>query len=433
MANLDSHILLQQCRFNLIQKAAEETWDDDASIRTLHSINTRLESLELNWNKFQSDHETLCQIESDLLKELPYIKTKVFERCHEFYIHARVTLLSQRDELDTSRPSTSSFFQNRSVNFSSNHRNMLPRIKIPQFQGDYLTWASFRDLFTSIIGNNPGITDVEKMHYLKTCLSGEATRLISNLTLSDENFSVAWKALVTRYENKRFLISAQINKILNLKPLQPRSAGDLSLFLTAVTESLAALRSLGCPVHFWDAIFIQILVRLLDTNNREIWEDKLGSTSDFPTLKQFEDFLMSRIRVMENLDRQTFSFSQTKSSTNLPVKRYSNTIKAHIAATTSKEQNIVCLMCKDNHYLSRCPIYRAKLPLQRYEFVNSRHLCYNCLFEHVVFKCTSIRRCLKCGKKHHTTLHDSFEKSPSSSSVNKETRSCSNPEKENSA
>lgn len=165
-----------------------------------------------------------------------------------------------------------------------------------------------------------------------------------------------------------------------------------------------------------------MLVRLLDINNREIWEDKLESTSD-PTLQQFEDFLMGRIRVMKNLDRQTSS-SYSKSHSNLPVSRHNKIIKAHIATTSSKEQKIVCPVCKDNHYLSICPTYQAKLSSQHYELIKSRHLCYNCLYEHVVHKCTSTRRCLKCGKKHHTSLHDCYEKtSLTSSSVIEEARS----------
>lgn len=53
---------------------------------------------------------------------------------------------------------------------------------------------------------NSDLSNMEKMHYLKTCLSGEALCLITNLPISGDSFTIAWNTLVTRYENKRFLI-----------------------------------------------------------------------------------------------------------------------------------------------------------------------------------------------------------------------------------
>jgi len=52
------------------------------------------------------------------------------------------------------------------------------------------------------------MTSVEKMHYLKTCLTGNAARLITNFKFTDIFFVVhnifcfTWKTLVSRYENK---------------------------------------------------------------------------------------------------------------------------------------------------------------------------------------------------------------------------------------
>jgi len=46
------------------------------------------------------------------------------------------------------------------------------------------------------------MTSVEKMHYLKTCLTGNAARLITNFKFTDNIFCFTWKTLVSRYENK---------------------------------------------------------------------------------------------------------------------------------------------------------------------------------------------------------------------------------------
>ena len=51
----------------------------------------------------------------------------------------------------------------------------------------------FHDLFTSMMGENEDLTNVEKMHYLKTCLAGDTVRLVTNLKVTDKTFNIAWK------------------------------------------------------------------------------------------------------------------------------------------------------------------------------------------------------------------------------------------------
>ncbi|EZA62944.1 hypothetical protein X777_15537, partial [Ooceraea biroi] len=151
------------------------------------------------------------------------------------------------------------------------------------FSGNYQLWRSFSDLFTSIIQDNPTLSTVEKMHYLKTCLSGDAARIMSNLPVSDNNFTIAWDLLVARYENKRLLITAHLNRIMNIKPMKSKTAKGLRAISTTVSEALGALQALGCAIQHWDLLLLYHLSRLLDTETREAWEVKLGSSSICPT------------------------------------------------------------------------------------------------------------------------------------------------------
>lgn len=106
MSNLHSRISLQQSQFNIIQQTVDNAWDDVSLPSSRQLITTRLEMVELHWNRFYTEHAHLCQEEYENLRDHPYIKFKVFERCHEFYVNARASLLAQRKELDMSRPST---------------------------------------------------------------------------------------------------------------------------------------------------------------------------------------------------------------------------------------------------------------------------------------------------------------------------------------
>lgn len=198
MADIEARISLQLSRFNLIQEAADYDYDHNPrSNRQL--INARLDILEQNWAKFQQEHENLCLFESDVVKDHSYLKERIYEICQAFYVYARAQLHALRDASEA--PTTRSNLSEQDASSSLRPRSSLPRIKLPVFSGNYQSWRSFHDLFTALIRDNVDLTNVEKMHYLKTCVTDEAARLVGNLTISDDNFTIAWTQLVSRYEN----------------------------------------------------------------------------------------------------------------------------------------------------------------------------------------------------------------------------------------
>lgn len=69
------------------------------------------------------------------------------------------------------------------------------------------------------------------------------------------------------------------------------------------------------------------------------------------------------------------------------------------------QQTASCILCSEKHFLTGCPRYTSQTTQQRYSLVMKHGLCYNCLGKHRVSECRSTRRCTKCGKKHHTTIH----------------------------
>lgn len=122
------------------------------------------------------------------MSDHPYRRERVYERCQAFYVYARAKLLTHLDEIDvTERHSRTTLSeQDTSASTALLPRSALPRIKLPSFSGDYKSWRSFHDLFSSLIKNNPDWISVEKMHYLKTCVTEEASRLVGNLSISGQ-------------------------------------------------------------------------------------------------------------------------------------------------------------------------------------------------------------------------------------------------------
>lgn len=356
MSNLDGRIALQQSRCSLIQNAAEFE-DEDVTRLSRQLVTTRLDMLEQNWTKFQEEHENMCLSEAESLSEQPYIRERIYERCQAFYVFSRAKLLTQRDEFDTLDRHSRGPFSEHGASASMMPRSALPRIKLPNFSGDYQSWRSFHDLFTALIKDNMDLSSVEKMHYLKTCVTGEAARLVGNLPVSGDNFAVAWALLVSRYENKRYLVTAQLDRITGLKPLKTKSAQGLRAFLTTISEAMGAIRALGCAVHHWDPLLLHLLVRLLEPDTREAWEVKLGSSSVYPTYLQFEEFLVGRTRALENLNLPAFAPSSYKEQSNSFSGKPRAKIAAHVATPTTNSGTATFPLCGASHYLARCERY----------------------------------------------------------------------------
>ncbi|XP_073819957.1 uncharacterized protein isoform X2 [Musca autumnalis] len=78
-----------------------------------------------------------------------------------------------------------------------------------------------------------------------------------------------------------------------------------------------------------------------------------------------------------------------------------------------------CGLCQEDHPLSTCRRFLEMSPYQRYETVERRNYCRNCLARsHLAPDCSSLIGCHRCDNRHHTLLHgaaqleDSLQQAP---------------------
>ncbi|XP_037896153.1 uncharacterized protein LOC119641505 [Glossina fuscipes] len=158
----------------------------------------------------------------------------------------------------------------------------LPKITIPKFDGDYSKWRQFYDLFLHMIHLQP-ISNVQKMSYLKVNLTGEAERLISYLTTTEENYVSAWTTLQERYNNKRILASTLVEKIIS-HPATTSSATSIKTLHDTTRECLLALNNIGIKTDEWDSILLHILIKKLDRNLHIRFEQSLRQPKELPSI-----------------------------------------------------------------------------------------------------------------------------------------------------
>ncbi|XP_051171027.1 uncharacterized protein LOC127287917 [Leptopilina boulardi] len=369
-------------------------------------LELRIQILEKNYEEFCEIHDELITSSSAKFLKHPYVQEDVFGQFVEAYTKARDAMLYHVCKLRKSEPPALTHSPSSSEVRSS---GKLPKIPLPTFSGDYSAWNSYKDLFSSLVTNDPKISTVEKMQYLKVSLTGEAAQLISNLSVSNDSFESAWNIVVSRYDNKRLLITRHMEQLFSTTIIPPKSAQGLNTLLSSTTEALNALSTLGLPVDQWDQVLVHHISKRLDTHTREGWEIKLGSRLDPPTYTQLKDFLTGRARALESIS----SYSQptkNQASTSGKSQGNSSSQRAFAGSTQSPSQqgsSSSCSMCGKSHFVVRCEKFRDLKPTERRQFVIKERLCFNCLGPHSASACRSEKRCQECEGKHHTMIHQS--------------------------
>lgn len=396
----------------------------DDAVNEMKGLMSRLKKFESNFKKCSNANRTKGYLEGRLsgIKELwkdicdtdatitafkdkdnashQYFEEDVFGSLEERYFQ----LLGVINEfLSAFNPQP---IQNPNPNQSNNNEQRqennskvkLPKINLPSFSGSYHTWLSFKNRFTNLIHDNKILPNVEKLEYLKSCLTGDAERAIQRYQITDQNYLVAWNQLNEKYDNQRMLQVTQIETIIDRKEIRTESAKELRELLDIIQECLESLKNLGVDISTWDIMLIVLISRKLPLRSRELWEEEL-EPKEVPTYKQLCEFLEKRYRTLESLE--LIGGSESNKGGKLQHQNYNEKRNNLINQRTN------CVACKaESHSLLVCETF-LNMPLSnKSAFVNAKRICRNCLaVSHTLPDCKSSKSCFKCGRKHHTLLH----------------------------
>jgi hypothetical protein len=201
-------------------------------------LSTRLQMLEELWSNFNSTH-TQIVLDSDPadLEASAYIR--------DYNLDLKSALTS----LGVSSINNTDLVVSVSKTEKENTPNIrLPKITIPTFSGKYSEWTTFRDLFMSLIHQNNSLDDVQKLHYLKGHLIGEAEQLVRHVSVTKDNYQMCWELLEKRYDNKKYLANHILKRLMSQRNLGSESANGLKELLDTTRECLHALENIGVNV-----------------------------------------------------------------------------------------------------------------------------------------------------------------------------------------
>ncbi|KAF0707555.1 Uncharacterized protein FWK35_00029387 [Aphis craccivora] len=126
---------------------------------------------------------------------------------------------------------------------------------------------------------NKKLAPVQRLHYLKSCLEGQAREVI-------------------RYENKGAIIQSHIWSLFDTPRVHTASATKLQSLHHHIMSYVNSLRALTQPVGSWDAGLVTLICSRIDSATVGEWQLHYNK-KDLPSFIEIESFLLNRIAAYE--------------------------------------------------------------------------------------------------------------------------------------
>ncbi|XP_018338850.1 PREDICTED: uncharacterized protein LOC108746527 [Trachymyrmex septentrionalis] len=405
----DSALIQQKQFLGLLARAVENFKKIGPKNITVAIARSRLVNVEKYWERILELNAQLEELATDEDRSAePYFTDCLFYAAEETFLGASDYITACVDKLTPSTSNATPPIHNSTINEtqSQNKSPFLPRITLPKFSGNYTDWVNFRDIFASLVHSSTSLSNVERFHYLKSSLTGDAALVLKNISITDANYASAWNTLNSRYNNPRAIVNAHLSALCDLAPVKHENATELQFLRDRTNDVIAALTTLERPVSEWDDLLVFLTVKKLDKHTRMEWEFKLGDSEDFPSYDDLDSFLSARIRALE-------SVSCVGPSTNASTKTSGSPHSKSTRVLTATEKHERCTLCANEHQLYQCQNFKTLELESRMKIIRDNNRCINCLrVGHAASKCRSKFRCARCKGLHHTLLHQDRSAAP---------------------
>ena len=227
---------------------------------------------------------------------------------------------------------------------------------------------------------------------------GEVSKMLTSITVTDDNFDVAMEILQNRYDNRRLILRAHIHGIVSYRPVSHENTRELRKLVDTMEEHRLSLRNMGQPVEHQDPFFVYLIAEKLPTDTRKFWE--LSSKGkELQTYQELKTFLEERVQALESAAPSSSS-SNTEKRSHTQQNQPQRQLHTHV--TTTNQQ---CECCEEEHRIFKCGKFKGLGVKERAQLIKVKGLCFNCLRPgHRAESCDG-SSCRQCGRKHHTLLH----------------------------
>lgn len=278
----------------ILYDLAKEMVQDRSKVSAFKSRYTRLHSIRDEFVQLCDDIQSLelaikpnQQIDQNLISSFDELYYEVISAADALTITCDLSMNrnAQLDDESSARPPAATSLNAR-----------LPKLELPKFDGNIQNWQTFYDTYTTLIHDNNIITDIEKFHYLVSCLHGHALSIAKGVPMTASNYKVVFDTLVERYQNKRILALTYLDKFLNQPAVKSGSFQELQALTNLLHESFYALQSLNIP-NLGEFILFHLASRTLDADTRKRFESQ--NRSRLPTMSDLLKFFQDYVNTLE--------------------------------------------------------------------------------------------------------------------------------------
>lgn len=236
------------------------------------------------------------------------------------------------------------------------------------------------------------LSKVERLHYLKTSVKGDAEQLIKNLPATEDNFDLAWDALTSRL--REHTTPAEI--LSDRLHFTAKDEGSVTGgFITAYSR----------PSARWRASIVQS--RTAPTSLSTWWLSSwtvesvasgrvhLANPPSPPSYDELRDFMQEQMMTLDILQ------SVNAESSGKPSEKSNRSARSSHVGSKGPDPGRSCPLCKRDHFIAYCDPYKRKTPQEKREAIGTHQRCWNCLGRHLLGECSSVKVCGKCSGHHH--------------------------------
>ncbi|XP_072152507.1 uncharacterized protein [Bemisia tabaci] len=388
-----------------------DEWRDKEVDRDKYVLQQYLDSFVKGFDKFDPIQEEL-----EDLDEREIDQRQVIQDRFDVAVARAKGLLSEyavSDDGESTRSNNSASFQSAASSQNSDRHVKLPKIDLPKFDGTLENWASFYDLFSTLIDEDTALSASAKLHFLRSSCTGKAARLIESLTTKPENYESALKLLKKKFDSPRRALRAHWTKLREYPKSPKDTPTSLGELVDLFNQNLKAMENLGAPVDQWSVPLIDLILTKISPYTAWQWELTLDETDNkMPCYTHLLSFLERRASSVElsnfdsackNVAKVSYRSNYNNNSSPVPsVKKPAQNFSATSAPAKSDKKK-TCPLCSEPHPLYWCDQFKSMSTEDRKITAQRESLCMNCLGNHTGL-CKSKHRCKICKNNTHHTL-----------------------------
>ena len=244
----------------------------------------------------------------------------------------------------------------------------------------------------------------------------------------------ALRTLERKFGQSQAVVSAHLDKLSNFPPLKMHNIDNIMNYSASISSLIGVFKSLSYDADLKRASLLNQAVQKVPPNMNE--SSSLFTVKKHwvkPTLLDFNYWPKEKTEAHDLMKQSATQVKPEENSTSVNKTKTASKVFASISQQRETKKQMPssstntcsrCIVCKSNHRLWECRVFKDKTPNQRAKLVADNKLCFLCLRDkHTFRQCPQPRKCRAegCNSSHNTLLHGADRVFPAKQSANSNT------------